>query len=227
VVLVLHGGREHSQQATSAVQLAYRRMVPIARSVAQAVGPGGAAVWLVRNRVRGWNEPARDALVDAQWALHAARHRHPDAAITLVGHSMGGRAALLAAGADGVVGACALAPWLEPGDPVEQLAGRSVLIAHGDQDTWTDPARSESYARRLRGVVPSVCRFVLPGAGHMMLRRADDWTRLVRVFVAGVLGAQPPHPLILAGMHTPAPEGLRLALPKGALSGKPSSRRTA
>ena len=214
LVLVLHGGREHSRQPTSARQLAYRRMVPIARSIRHAVRGTATAVWLLRNRVRGWNEPDRDALVDARWALRTARSRHPGAAVVLVGHSMGGRAALLSAGAEGVVGVCALAPWLERGDPVDQLAGRSVVLAHGDQDTWTDPARSEDYARQARTVTPDVCRFVLPGAGHAMLRRATDWTGLVRAFVAGTVGAAAPDPLITAGMHAPAPDGLRLTLPR-------------
>jgi dienelactone hydrolase len=212
-VLVLHGGREHSKQPTRASQLAYRRMVPIARSIRRAVG-AGVAVWLVRNRVRGWNEPDRDALLDAESALRAVWQRHPEAAIVLVGHSMGGRAALLAAGAPGVVGVCALAPWLEPGDPVDQLAGRAVMVAHGDRDTRTDPARSEDYARRVRGVTPDVCRFVVRDAGHAMLRRAGDWTGLVRAFVAGTIGAAAPDPLIVAAMRTPAPDGLRLVLPR-------------
>lgn len=210
VVLVLHGGRARSKQPTSASQLAYRRMVPFARAIRYP----GTAVWLVRNRVRGWNEPERDALIDARSALDAARQRYPGAGIVLVGHSMGGRAALLAAGAEGVTGVCALAPWLEPGDPVAQLAGRSVVIAHGDRDTWTDPARSEDYARRARHVTPEVCRFVVRGSGHPMLRRAGDWTSLVRAFVAGMVGASAQHPLIAAGMRTPAPEGLRLVLPR-------------
>ena len=216
LVLVLHGGRERSRQPTSARQLAYQRMVPIARSIRRAVGGSGTAVWLLRNRVRGWNEPVRDALLDARWALDRARTRHPGAAIVLVGHSMGGRAALLSAGADGVVGVCALAPWLNPGDPVEQLAGRAVVIAHGDRDTWTDPARSEDYALKARSVTPDVCRFVVQGGKHAMLRRGGDWTGLVRAFVAGMVGATAPDPVIVAGMHTAAPEGLRLPMPRRA-----------
>jgi hypothetical protein len=39
----------------------------------------------------------------------------------------------------------ALAPWLEVADPVRQLAGRTVLLAHGDQDRVTDPERSYAY----------------------------------------------------------------------------------
>ncbi|HEY3751302.1 MAG TPA: alpha/beta hydrolase [Pseudonocardiaceae bacterium] len=213
VVLMLHGGRARSTEPTSAHQLAYRRMVPIARSVHRAVGESGTAVWLLRNRVRGWNEPARDALRDARWALDQAAGQHPQALVVLVGHSMGGRAALLCAGTDGVLAVCALAPWLEPDDPVEQLAGRRVLIAHGDRDRWTSPARSYEYAIRSRSVTPSVCRFELHGAGHPMLRHAAAWTGLVRAFVAGVVGAAPPHPAIQAALAAPTPDGLRRPLP--------------
>lgn len=214
VVLVLHGGRERSLEPTTVRQVAYRRMVPIARSIGREVRASGAAVWLLRNRLRGWNEPKRDALVDAQQALSAAGERHPDARIVLVGHSMGGRAALLAAGTPGVVAVCALAPWLQPDDPVDHLAHRAVLIAHGDEDTWTDPARSEDYARRARAINPTVCRFVLHGTGHAMLRRRRDWTGLTRAFVADAIGARPPHPLLAAALHDPSPE--RIELPKTA-----------
>ena len=106
-------------------------MVPIARSVHRTVGDSGTAVWLLRNRVRGWNEPARDALRDAQWALDQARTQHPQALVVLVGQSMGGRAALLSAGTEGVLAVCALAPWPEPDDPVTQLAGRRVRVRRG------------------------------------------------------------------------------------------------
>jgi dienelactone hydrolase len=213
VVLVLHGGRSRSMQRTSTRQLAYQRMVPIASGLHGAADEVRTAVWLLRNRVRGWNEPTRDALRDATWALEEIRTRHPQAVIVLVGHSMGGRAALLAAGTEGVLAVCALAPWLEPGDPVGQLAGRRVLIAHGDRDRWTSPALSYEYALRARAVSPAVCRFEVRGAGHPMLRRAADWTGMVRAFVAGVVGARPQHPEILAAFGAPSPDGLRRPLP--------------
>lgn len=145
-VLILHGGRSHSNRPTSVRQLAYRRMVPIARAVHGTVRDAGVTVWLVRNRVRGWNEPAQDAVADARWALHELHRRHPAVPVVLVGHSMGGRAALRVADTEGVRAVCALAPWTEPADPVGQLADRTVLIAHGDRDRWTDPARSYAYA---------------------------------------------------------------------------------
>ncbi|GAA5126527.1 hypothetical protein GCM10025762_54210 [Haloechinothrix salitolerans] len=109
VVLVLHGGKAVSRRPTSERQLSYWRMVPIAEALHDAVGEHGA-VWLLRNRLRGWNEPARDAVVDARWALAEVRRTHPGVPVVLVGHSMGARAALRVAGTDGVIAVCALAP---------------------------------------------------------------------------------------------------------------------
>ncbi|HEX3791101.1 MAG TPA: alpha/beta fold hydrolase [Pseudonocardiaceae bacterium] len=215
VLLVLHGGRSHSDQPTSPYQLAYRRMVPLARAAHRGLRAEGTAVWLLRNRLRGWNEPTQDPVRDARWALRCLHRHHPTARVVLVGHSMGGRTALRLADTPGVVGVCALAPWIEPDEPVGQLAGRSVLIAHGDRDRWTSPTRSFEYARRARQVTDRICRFEVPGSGHSMLRRYADWTGLVRAFAAGVIGTEPPHPAILAAVHALDDRGLRQALPAG------------
>ncbi|MDT7675455.1 MAG: hypothetical protein QOD82_3357 [Pseudonocardiales bacterium] len=59
------------------------------------------------------------------------------------------------------------------------LAGRTVLLAHGDQVRVTDPERSYAYALRARQVSDQVCRFDVPGDGHSMLRRRRDWNLLV------------------------------------------------
>ncbi|MDT7636683.1 MAG: hypothetical protein QOC83_971 [Pseudonocardiales bacterium] len=67
---------------------------------------------------------------------------------------------------------------------VRQLAGRTVLLAHGDQDRVTDPERSYAYAYayalRARQVSDQVCRFDVPGDGHAMLRRRRDWRFIPR-----------------------------------------------
>jgi dienelactone hydrolase len=217
VVLVLHGGRSHSAAPTRASQLSYQRMVPFGRAVHRSRADAGTAVWLLRNRVRGWNEPARDPVRDAEWALNRIAEQHPAADVVLVGHSMGARAALRVAGAGPVRGVCALAPWVAPGEPVSQLAGRTVLIAHGDRDTWTDRGESYRYAVRAAAVT-TTARFEVAGDGHPMLRRAGDWTRLVRSFVDTVLGD--PDPLITTALATPAPDGLRLPLPAGRRGGR-------
>jgi dienelactone hydrolase len=215
VVLVLHGGRARSTEPTSARQLSYLRMVPIAHAVHRGARDDGTAVWLLRNRVRGWNEPVRDPVRDARWAMRSIRERHPGSGIVLVGHSMGGRAALRLAGDPGVLGVCALAPWIEAGEPIEQLTRQLVVIAHGNRDRWTDPARSYEYARRASQVTGRICRFEVRGSGHTMLTRSGDWTGLVRAFVDGATGAEPMHPAIQLGMPRTGGADLRRPLPAG------------
>lgn len=208
LVLVMHGGRARSTESGERKRLTYRRMVPIARTLATR----GTAVFLLRYRVRGWNAPARDALRDARWAVEELAARHPGVPIALVGHSMGGRAALGAAGGPGVVAVCALAPWLDGSDPVAQLAGRTVLIAHGDRERYTDPRLSYAYAVRAKERGVRICRFDLPGAGHFMVRRALDWHALTRRFVLGELGIEPVDPVIANALAETAHLGLRAQL---------------
>lgn len=185
IVLVLHGGRATSNEPVRRYQLAYQRMHAMALSLRQATAGSATQVWLLRNRVRGWNEPALDALTDARWALERVKTEHPTARVVLVGHSLGGRVALRLAGDEAVLGVCGLAPWLEPGEPIEQLAGGRVLIAHGDGDRITSPAQSADYARRALQLPkpPSMTYVRVPGAGHAMLRRWTEWEVLTRRFV--------------------------------------------
>ncbi|WP_219417874.1 alpha/beta hydrolase [Pseudonocardia nigra] len=208
VVLVLHGGRAHSRESGERKRLSYWRMLPFARALAHT----GPAVYMLRYRYRGWNAPTRDPLRDAHQALDEIARRHPGAPVVLVGHSMGGRAALAAAGAPNVTAVCALAPWLDASDPVDQLAGRTVLIAHGDRERYTDPRESYAYALRAKRVTDQVCRFEVHGAGHYMLSRARDWQSLVRRFVLGVLEIEPEDPDIANALRQPTPAGLRAEL---------------
>jgi pimeloyl-ACP methyl ester carboxylesterase len=211
LVLVLHGGRSHGHGNPHSLRPAYLRMLPFARMLAVA-GARPPSVWMVRYRYRGWNAPAMDALRDTEWALERVRRRHPDVPVLLLGHSMGGRAGLWAAGHPSVVAVCALAPWLDGSDPVDQLAGRTVLIAHGNRERLTDPAESFAYAVRARRVTDRVCRFDVHGDGHAMLRRRRDWSSLVRRFVLAELGIEPEDPEITNALRQPVPAGLRAAL---------------
>ncbi|GGS50014.1 MULTISPECIES: alpha/beta hydrolase [Actinokineospora] len=204
-VLVLHGGREWSMARVASHQLAYLRMVPFALDIARRSDNVG--VHLLRNRYRGWNPPAAHPVQDAEWALD----RIGDVPVVLVGHSMGGRVALRVAGHPNVVGVCALAPWIVD-EPVDQLAGRAVLIAHGDRDRTTEPALSFRFAERARRVTDRVARFDMRGEGHAMLRKAAVWTRLTTRFALGVLGTQPHDPLITNAWRQPAPDGLRVPM---------------
>lgn len=212
VALVLHGGRRVSTARVHSLRPAYLRMLPFAHVLRRAGRRGGLAVWLLRNRYRGWNEPDLDPVADARWALDEIRRAHPGVPVVIVGHSMGGRVALRLA-ADPVVRAvCVLAPWTPAGEPVEQLAGRTVLIAHGDRDTMTDPTLSYEYAVRAKEVTDAVCRFDIRGEAHGMLRRARDWHLLTRRFTLGVLGITDPDEIIAGALATPSPGGLSVPL---------------
>jgi alpha-beta hydrolase superfamily lysophospholipase len=182
VVVVLHGGQEVGEMPARR-GVAWARMVPFALGIAHAARGREVAVWSLRYRVRGWNEPAQDPVQDGRWALDEARRLHPGAPIVLVGHSMGGRVALRLAGEPDVVGVCALAPWIEPGEPWGPVTA-AVLIAHGDQDRVTNPDASAAYAARIgASFVP------VPDERHALLRRPLFWQRLVTGFVTKVLGA--------------------------------------
>jgi pimeloyl-ACP methyl ester carboxylesterase len=206
-VLVLHGGTENSTAPAAPWQPAYLRMIPFARDLRRAPG---VAVWQLCNRTRGWNAPGLDPVADARWALERLRAAHPDVPVVLVGHSMGGRVALRVADDPAVVGVCALAPWTPEGEPVEQLAGRTVFIAHGDRDRTTEPALSLGYAERAKAVTGAVARFEVLGEAHALLRRYRDWTRLVRRFALGVLGVVELDREIAEALAKPAPDGLRV-----------------
>jgi dienelactone hydrolase len=171
------------------------------------------SVRILRYRYRGWDEPQRHPVQDARWALAQLHDQHPDASIALLGHSMGGRTALRVADHPAVTAVCALGPWVLDDEPVRQLAGRSVLIAHGDQEHTTDPRLSYQFAVRAKQVTSRVCRFDVLGDGHAMLRRAHDWSELATRFVAAELGLRTPDPLIEDAMRRPIPEGLRVPLP--------------
>ena len=111
-------------------------------------------------------------------ALAEAGRVHPQAPVTLVGHSMGGRAALRAADEPQVEGVCALAPWIEDGEPHEHLVGKRLLLAHGTRDRITDPRMSAWFAQ-----VTGAHFVAVDGDTHAMLRRAGTWRTLVKDFV--------------------------------------------
>ncbi len=181
VVVVLYGGKPRSLAPSRPSHLSAVRMVPFARSIHAAGAEQGVAVWTLRYRYRGWNEPVESPVADARWALDEVRRRHGDVPVVLVGHSMGGRTALRVAGDRSVRGLVALAPWLPPDEPVEQLRARSVLIMHGSRDRWTDPRASLDLARRAASVT-AVRRVEVTGVGHPMLRRASVWHDLTTQF---------------------------------------------
>jgi alpha-beta hydrolase superfamily lysophospholipase len=187
VALVLHGGRAVSELPVRANHLAVLRMVPFARALRAAGSEHGLAVARLRFAVRGWNGDVQAPVADARWALEHLAARFPGAPVAIVGHSMGGRTALHAADHSNVQAVVGVAPWIEPGDPVEQLTGRRVLLAHGSRDRVTSAAASAGYVQRAAAVAASAAYVSVSGDRHAMLRRATVWHELTAGFVIGVL----------------------------------------
>lgn len=179
VALVLHGGREHSFDAAHPSQLTAVRMRPFARALQRRGKAAGLAVAALGYRFRGWNGAEESPVADARWALSELRERHGDVPMILVGHSMGGRTSLRVADDDAVAGVVALAPWLPPKEPVSQLAGKRVLIAHGNLDFVTSPRASRHFADRARDAGADITYVTVRGDNHAMLLRPGRWHRLV------------------------------------------------
>lgn len=188
VALVLHGGRVRSRRTPHTWQPAVARMLPFAGSLARAGGGHGLVVGRVLYRQRGWNGAEACPVGDVEAVLAEVVRRFGPVPVALVGHSLGGRAALRCAGHPAVRAVVALAPWVEEDDPVAQLRGRRVLIVHGDRDRWTDPHASLRYHQRLLGVAAEPVWTAMPGDGHAMLRRARAWHRAACAFTLPALG---------------------------------------
>lgn len=187
VALVLHGGREASTAPVQPLQLAVLRMRPFADALARAGGRHGLAVARLRYAVRGWNGEARAPVADTEWALRELETRFGQVPVALVGHSLGGRAAVYAAGHAQVRAVVALAPWIEREDPVRQLAGRRLMIAHGDWDRITSPRASAALVERCAGLATSASFVRVRRETHAMLLRAHTWHRLTTRFTLGAL----------------------------------------
>jgi predicted esterase len=187
-VLFLHGGRADSTAASRPWHLAALRMKPFVRATAAALADTSVALAEVRYRVRGWNGAAADALRDTERALGELTDLVGEVPVVLVGHSMGGRAALAAAGAPQVRGVLALAPWCPPDEPAAHLRGTHVVLLHGDRDRVTDPGESVAYADRAREAGAEVDLRIVPGGDHAMLRDSATWHRTATAAVLSLLG---------------------------------------
>lgn len=187
VALVLHGGREASTEPARDRQLAVLRMRPFATALRAAGRSHGLAVARLRYRLRGWNGELRSPVGDTREALAELADRFPGVPVALVGHSMGGRTAVHVAGEPAVRVVAALAPWLEPGDPVDTMTGRRLLVVHGDRDRITDPRASARYVDAAAAVARSASWLGVRGERHAMLRRPGLWHELVAGYVLGGL----------------------------------------
>ncbi|WP_103349626.1 alpha/beta hydrolase [Amycolatopsis sp. CA-128772] len=190
-VLVLHGGGGRGRATpVSPTQPSVLRMIPVAHRIAHA-GHAELAVWRLLNSARGWDGP-RTPVDDVRWALGELRRRLPPSTpVSLVGHSLGGRAAILSAGEEDVCSVVALAPWVYAHDGDVDAAGKRILIVHGTADRVADPRRALAAAHRLARTARVGVIQVRHGR-HAMLRRHGVFDGLAAAFTTATLLGRPP-----------------------------------
>ncbi|MFV0128138.1 alpha/beta hydrolase [Streptomyces sp. HMX112] len=219
VVLLLPDGAPESGRRAS--PLAHAAALPLARRLVRAGRDEGLVAHVVRYRGRGWNGSDAQLATDAAWAASEVVRRYGDVPVCLAGHGMGGRAALRAAGHTAVNSVLALAPWLPEHDvaaapePVRQLTGRHVLIAHGTNDARTDPELSYRLAERAKKVNRHTCRFEVHSDGHALRQHHEEVQALAADFVLGALLGRPFSRPVADALAAPPPLGLRMPLAGG------------
>ena len=201
LVVMLHGGAERGTQAVDDRSLAPRRTGWMLRAISPELGAAGIGVGMLRFTVKGWNAPratpatgpqASPAALpspvrDARSALDELHAEHPDVPIVLLGHSMGARTAAWVADQPGVVGVVGLAPWFPHDDPVEALAGKHLVAAHGHRDRITSAKATRRYLQRAAAVAAEA-RFVdMGGLGHYMLTGVRRWNATAATETIGLL----------------------------------------
>jgi dienelactone hydrolase len=193
-VLVLHGGAARRERMrVSPAQLSVLRMIPIARRIARTA-QGRLAVLRLLNSHRGW-DTHHTPVDDTRCALRdVLAHFGAGLPTCLVGHSLGGRAAILAAAQPQVVAAVALAPWVYPSDVPRGggLRGKRLLFVHGASDRVASPQRSAVLAKNLAEVAGAQVTFVgVRGGRHAMLKHHELFSGLAAGFAASaVLGEE-------------------------------------
>jgi pimeloyl-ACP methyl ester carboxylesterase len=177
VILMLHGGKEHSREVVDGRSASWRRCAAMQRAISGRAHEAGASTWLVRYRHRGWNGGS-GPVGDARWALDQVRRELGEVPVVLLGHSMGGRTAVHVADDPSVRGVVGLAPWFPPGERVSALAGRHLLAAHGRSDKITSYRATSAYVDRARPLAASAELRDMGTVGHYMLRRIPTWNNV-------------------------------------------------
>ncbi|MFH8368474.1 alpha/beta hydrolase [Streptomyces sp. NPDC018031] len=219
VVLLLPGGVAEGTGRPS--RLAVSAVRPLARRLARAGEEEGLVAHVVHYRCRGWNGTAAHPAEDAHWAADEVVRRYGDVPVCLAGHGMGGRAALHAAGHPAVSSVLALAPWLPEPDgalvpePVKQLTGRQVLIAHGTNDERSHPDLSYRLAERAKKINRDVCRFEVHSDRHRFTEHRAEVQALAVDFLLGSLFARGFSRPVADALAAPPPLGLRMPLAAG------------
>src|ERR1700742_2126131 len=204
-VLLAHGGRSESTAPVTSYQPAVLRMIPLAGAIRRPLPGAATVVSRPLYRRRGWNGELASPVADLTEAINQLGEQFGPIPVVLVGHSMGARAAMRVAGHPRVTAIAGLAPWLPPGEPVEQLAGRRVLLAQATGDRITRPADTWAFAERATAVT-DVATIEVARSEHAMLRRAAMWNRIATEFVRLALGL-PAGDTMVAGAFQAAEQG--------------------
>lgn len=177
-ILMLHGGKAHSTDPVTGLSLSWRRSLVMQQAIARRAMEHEVSVWLLRYAVSGWNAEAPGGPTpppDARNALDHLKSELGVVPVVLLGHSMGARTAVAVADDPQVTGVVALAPWFPPDEPVQALAGKHLVAAHGRRDRITSYAHTVAYVERATRVAASARVIDMGGRGHYMIKGSYVW----------------------------------------------------
>lgn len=176
VVLMLHGGKQHSFTPVDRRSTSWHRSRAMQRSITPGALDAGVSTWLLRYRHRGWNDTDSPSPVpDARWALEEVRRELGEVPVVLLGHSMGARTAIHVADDPSVTGVVALAPWFDRDDSAGRLSGKGLAAAHGSRDRITNPRATAAFVRRAADVAAVAEFHDIGPVGHYMFKRIPAW----------------------------------------------------
>lgn len=186
VVVLLHGANEALNPHPAWLDPAYLRM-PSLRRVLRRATKRQVAVAQIYHAGGGWDIHGRRGPDDARHAFGLVRERFPGLPLCVVAHSSGGCVALRAGDDPDIVSIVALAPYVSPHERADHLAGRDLLVVHGDRDHVASFPLSEDLVARINES-GGTARFVrMPAAGHFMVRGAKLWHSLAADHVVRTL----------------------------------------
>jgi len=189
LVLMLHGGAEADVDPVTAHSRPWQRSRLMMAQLQRPFHRAGLDVWLLRYRFTGWNHGHQahpSPVPDARWALDQVRATHGSLPVVILGHSMGARTGAAVADDPNVRGLVALAPWFPPGEPVEPLAGRHLVAAHGRADRVTHFEATTSFVRRAEAVADFAELVDMDDLGHYMLKGIGRWNTVAHDHTIGV-----------------------------------------